>query len=263
MLVPWRSFAAFALAMWLLLQTSGNGSAKSRRPAPRQDSQSAQQAPHADQRGTEQFPFIIKVLPAAQAQEKSNADGAKGPENWNDTWGLSDKIAVIASIVGFLQFLALFATVWVMVRNGRRQLRAYLSIKRAAREGPHRPAPKFNLIFKNCGQTPAYNGTNWGDVQVREFPLTSALIPPEKKIIGRFETPPTSAFTVWDTEEDTISISAEQANEFDNGKIAFYIFGRLDFVDAFHKKRWLQFRFRYSSECVSNGRLINEEIKSN
>jgi hypothetical protein len=46
----------------------------------------------------------------------------------NDAWGLADKIAVIASIVAFLQFLVLVATWGVMVRHGRRQLRAYVFV---------------------------------------------------------------------------------------------------------------------------------------
>jgi hypothetical protein len=46
-------------------------------------------------------------------------------------WGLSDKIAVIASVAAFLQFVVLFATVWVMIVNGRRQLRPYVVVQSA------------------------------------------------------------------------------------------------------------------------------------
>jgi hypothetical protein len=42
---------------------------------------------------------------------------------------MSDKIAVIASAVAFLQFLAMIATVFVMRRTAQRQLRAYVHIE--------------------------------------------------------------------------------------------------------------------------------------
>ena len=42
------------------------------------------------------------------------------------SWGTSDKIAIIASIAGLLQVAALIVTVVIMIRNGRRQLEAYV-----------------------------------------------------------------------------------------------------------------------------------------
>jgi hypothetical protein len=44
-------------------------------------------------------------------------------------------------------------------------------------------APQFQLVFKNCGQTPAYKGRYWTDIQVHEVPLTSDLVASEKKTI--------------------------------------------------------------------------------
>jgi hypothetical protein len=122
-----------AAATTLVAAFHSNSWGQSQEP-PRQDSQSTQQQPNANQRGTEQSPFIIQIQPAPQTQEKPSTGGEKGPEKrsdtwlfgWLDGWNLSDKIAGIASVAAFLQFLALIATVWIMVRNGRRQLRAYV-----------------------------------------------------------------------------------------------------------------------------------------
>jgi hypothetical protein len=62
---------------------------------------------------------------------------------WFEGWNLSDKIAAIASVVAFLQFTALIATFWIMVRNGRRQLRAYVLPHDAGLyEGMMRPSPE-------------------------------------------------------------------------------------------------------------------------
>jgi hypothetical protein len=78
---------------------------------------------------------------------------------WFDGWGLSDKIAVIASAVAFLQFLALIATVFVMRRTGQRQLRAYI-VAGATDVDIHGPENEVSvssvISIKNTGQTPAH-----------------------------------------------------------------------------------------------------------
>jgi len=75
-------------------------------------------------------------------------------------WELADKIAVIASVVAFLQFLALVATVWVMVRNGRRQIRAYVFVDHGSFElmttDKNRLFIRGLVSIKNYGQTPGY-----------------------------------------------------------------------------------------------------------
>jgi hypothetical protein len=169
----------FTLWLMVLLTLAGMCWAKSKRPSeqpPRQESQSSQPRPNTDQRGTDESPFVIKVLPAPQAQEKPNTDLAKSPENRSDTWGLSDKIAIIAIAVGFLQFLALFATVWVMVRNGRRQLRAYVFISKAEiSDIMSNQNLTAKIAVRNFGQTPAYNVETSIGIQTAQFPLVMKL----------------------------------------------------------------------------------------
>ena len=71
---------------------------------------------------------------------------------------LSDKIAATAIIVGFLQFVALVATVAVMTVTARRQLRAYVLVKGARLEhwdNVDDPAIA-TVVVRNYGQTLAY-----------------------------------------------------------------------------------------------------------
>src|SRR6266568_1179790 len=112
-------------------------------------------------------------------------------------WGLSDKIALIATVAAFLQFVALVVTIFVMISSSRRQLRAYVggdvgssgnvanpivvggqAIKPTGAEITN-PAcgPVAYVQIKNAGQTPAYEIVHWGNMCVREYPLTSALPP--------------------------------------------------------------------------------------
>jgi hypothetical protein len=149
-------------------------------------------------------------------------------------------------------------------RTAERQLRAYLSIEKAIRVDSHSLSPEFLISFKNRGQTPAYSGKNWVDVKVGERPLTTILVRSDTVALDKFELTPGHEFTVHQINgEKSISISTEQTTEFNDGKIAFYVFGQLDFIDAFGKARWLKFRFRYGSESVARGHLTTEEVQSN
>src|SRR5260370_40088018 len=102
-------------------------------------------------------------------------------QTWFVGWTSSDKIAVIASVVGFLQFLALMATYQIMRRNTQRQLRAYVGVVRGELiniDGDDQI--EATVIVKNSGQTPAREVVMWGGMAVRDFPLREPINPPEK-----------------------------------------------------------------------------------
>ena len=152
-----------------LTAPSDNGGARS------QMTEGAQQQTKRDQRGSEQAPFVVKILTAEQTQKESPSNSGKGPQNPDDSWGFSTKIAIFATIAGFCQFVALVVTVWVMIRNARRQLRAYVLPENAAMwEGttltPPQPErtniPGFAMVIKNSGQTPAYRVTSFAQIAV-------------------------------------------------------------------------------------------------
>jgi hypothetical protein len=120
------------LGMALLHAMMVDSSGQSRQEPPRQNPGGTQQRTNTEQRDTDQVPpSIIKKLPAEDIQQKPAADEQKGPDNRSDTWALSDKIAVIASIVALLQFFALVGTLFVLMSTARRQLRAYVLISSA------------------------------------------------------------------------------------------------------------------------------------
>ena len=101
----------------------------------------------------------------------------------------SDKVAVGAVLFAALQFVALVATIVVMVRTGRRQLRAYvfsdtgdiINVAKPMEDVPDGKEPpkgalRWNnlgpvavLRTRNTGQTPAYEMIHWAAIQLREF----------------------------------------------------------------------------------------------
>jgi len=175
--------AYLAIAVWALLGSVSWG--QSQEP-PRQNRDSAQQHPETNQRGTEQSPFIIQIQPP-YAQEKAETSRKDGPNEWFYGWTLSDRIAAVATIAAFLQFLALAGTIGVLLLTARRQLRAYVYPDNAGLyEGmmltppipQHANEPGATQIWRNTGQTPALRVVSWGQLEVIEPINEDKLIVP-------------------------------------------------------------------------------------
>ncbi|VTZ28510.1 hypothetical protein MPC1_9370002 [Methylocella tundrae] len=168
-------------------------------------------------------------------------------------WHLSDKIAAITTIAALLQFIALIFTLFVMVRNGRRQLRAYVFPNDACiyegtmLEPPimvHKNKPGVLLNFRNCGQTPAYNVVSWADLEIAEPLNEEKLVAPklEQKFPASLGANSVMSKTIWYRR----SLTENEISDINNGAKAIYLFGRIEYQDAFKKKRATNFRLRYN-----------------
>jgi hypothetical protein len=223
-----------------------------RRP-PNQESESPRQPTNNEQRGSEQSPFIIKVLPSEKTQNESPGGGHKGLGNRDNSWGLSDKIAVIASIVAFLQFVALIGTVLVMVLNGRRQLRAYVApenmgIFEGNMVSPPQPArinvPGIAMLIKNSGQTPAYKVVSLAKIAViavQDEKIALVLPPMEERFSNTLSAGSTFSKSLWFDRPLTPTEIADIVT----GARAIYLYGRIEYQDAFKKRRFTNFRYQY------------------
>jgi hypothetical protein len=242
----------------LALATADGAMAQSPK-AKGQNPQGAQQQPQPEQRGTDQAPFIVKIQQPEQAQAKSEAGSAQRPEQrgsgWLSGWTLSDQIAAIASLVAFFQFLALIGTVWVMVVNGRRQLRAYVFLESssltdgATLEPPNDAfvnVPGCIMQFRNSGQTPAYQVVTWAAIDVIEPINQNKLIVPKLLIVGpgylgaNGTMPKMVRLPRVLTEEEIDDIRA--------GRREIYVYGRIEYRDAFKRKRFSNFRLHYGGQ---------------
>jgi hypothetical protein len=177
---------------------------------------------------------------------------------WFDGWSLSDKIAVIASVVAFLQFIALIATVFVMRRTAQRQLRAYVMIKSVRIDNVIIGGkPEVLITLRNSGQTPAREVTHWAKLVFSTFPEISELMP------GRDvrETLPTSFIAPGgklrlNTGIDlplngpTIKAIADQSH-------ALYVKGEVRYVDAFGVKRATDFFLFCTGALAANGTMAS------
>jgi|SRR5579862_584756 len=214
-----------------------------------QKSESTKQV-NPEPRGSEQAPLVIKLLPPEHAPIESTE---KATGNLRSGWGLSDKIAVIASVVAFLQFAALVWTVIVMVLNGRRQLRAYvgpeniglfegnmMSPPQAARVN----VPGIAMLIKNSGQTPAYKVVSWAQIAVipvKDEHLQLALPKMEERFSNTLSAGSTFNKSLWFDRP----LTATEIADLGTGVRAIYLYGRIEYQDAFKKRRFTNFRFHY------------------
>jgi hypothetical protein len=189
---------------------------------------------------------------------------------------LTDKIAVGATIAGFLQFLALLFTIGIMVRNGRRQLRAYVmaeignivnvanpdkskgpKFKTGAELAHPEWGPIVRIQIKNTGQTPAYAVVHWAELFYREFPLKSSL-PPMPLEEGLNRSPIGPGIAITKTLFFGPPLTEVQIKGLKSGTAAIYCQGIIRYRDAFLKRHFTRYRLMHGA---MGGRIgVNTEF---
>src|ERR1035437_6208915 len=86
--------AAFASDSW----------GQSKQKIPREEPKTAQQPAASDQRGTEQSPTIVKIIPTPKTAEKAEADRQEREDKSKSDWSLV-KLTGALAFIGFLQLL--------------------------------------------------------------------------------------------------------------------------------------------------------------
>ncbi len=142
------------------------------------------------------------------------------------------------------------AAVNVAQDTAKRQLRAYVSVAGLARtKDPGEVAGAGFAVWvdvKNEGQTPAYDVFHWAKIDLREFPLNGGFD------IHCIENPSRCILSSGDkniafpTFKRDLTPLEEQAI-LSNGK-AVYVYGEIDYRDAFGKRHMTQFRFRCNGQ---------------
>jgi hypothetical protein len=213
-----------------------------------QKSGSPQQQAAPEQRAANQAAPVVIVQKAAETAHKPEADNDHGPNNRSNAWTLSDKIAAIAIVVGFLQFVALVATVQVMTATARRQLRAYVLVKGARLENwdsVDDPAIA-TVVVRNYGQTPAYSVDSFVGIAPHNYPLTIEVKAPENlKTVKSILAPGGEHIFRVPTRR---ALEADEIVLVSSGEAAIYVVGRISYVDAFKKNRVTNFLLFYGGE---------------
>jgi hypothetical protein len=123
-----------------------------------------------DQHDAAPAPVVIKIQNTNNGRGESDPRGDEQPNKRPEGWTLGDKIAGIASLVAFLQFLALITTVAVMIYAARRQLRAYVTVDSVSIQ-PVLGGWNSTVVLKNSGGTPAKDVESWCEIDIKVLPL--------------------------------------------------------------------------------------------
>src|ERR1700733_5528294 len=163
-----RSLLGLLIVVLLL---SGSAAHSQRSQQNGQETQSTQQPTATDQRGTDQSPLVVNVLPPEAAEDKAKHEAAdRAPKDKLDRNPV--RLAIASIVVAFLQFVAIgiqAVFLWFAFqaaksavnetrRIGEAQVRAYVSIKSAGiGYSGKEQLPFVHFVARNTGQSPARN----------------------------------------------------------------------------------------------------------
>lgn len=199
--------------------------------------------------------------------EQKADDGAKvhEPQNYGERLvrfiERREKFITAASTIFIAAFTVLlaFATffLWSATRdlvddakhNAERQLRAYVFIEGIKMTTVGRIV-RADLSLKNFGQTPAYDLVV--NIGMSSRGANDVFVPPEPEDIELDKLPVGPGMVI--STSNQLEVPADN-NELlpalDQGQAVVYVFGRVDYIDAFKVPRYLIFRQRASK--LSNG----------
>jgi hypothetical protein len=156
---------------------------------------------------------------------------------------------VLATATLFL-WLSTRRLVWGAEDTAQRQLRAYISVN-PSEISRITPTETFHFAFVllNGGSTPAYSVGQVGELQLTEHPLPENFpfpnLPPERKSLTMVPPRIPSIGHLLATSKFTKDEIIEILTGAPEGGRRLYIFGHVDYIDAFKKKHWTRFCFSF------------------
>jgi hypothetical protein len=245
-----------------------------RQETPQNERGTAQGEQHGDSIGDEPPPLIALKLLTTAGRHEISAYCAQKPKNQSQDWThgyICDVKITDAYLAWFNGLLVLVTggligvgvlTIWKMRDTEERQLRAYVfaEIEKAQRNA--NGAWKFGVIYRNSGQTPAYDFSAWLQADVFNEPAgeENFVLKPGGAPFSVAPLPPGQFVT----SEGAFDVLMAEYGEIRAGRKGFYVFGELTFIDAFKTKRRVRFRFVNNLQ-TGPGRMLyadrgNEEI---
>lgn len=158
-----------------------------------------------------------------------------------------DNNAAITAVATVLLTIVTGGLVFVGYRQivtTRAQLRAYVWAVPAIVDNKSLGAGKLRITFKisNAGATPAYQLTNSAVLIIERFPLRPNYPFPVLPSLEKSKSVLYPHTSVEGHAENQIAFTSDQMNEIAaSTEKRVYIFGRIDYVDAFRDPRWAKF----------------------
>ena len=212
-------------------------------PPPSQSTEAGQQS-QADKRGTEETPFIVKVL---ESEQKTSADQRREAEKASNDASLAlftERVVwatVALSVIGFFQLIVfgwqgfqLYCTVNSFLGSERAFVKMSHPAPGIARE-PSTGRFRFKIGIKNFGRTPA----TISDVLLNRLVLPKGSALPGKPPYERQDGPIPKAFLVAGEEmfyERNYQITPAEMIAVKDHHYDLYLIGYVDYIDQFGKR---------------------------
>lgn len=248
------------IAAWLLIGNAAH-SQQLRKPPENPPSHAAQGAQN-DNRGTGEPPLAVKIIPSPKTDQEATDEKAEREDKNSADWWMV-KLTFGLMIVGIAQFsvfvlqLIIFGlqakrlkeTIEKMDETAIRELRAYVSGEvgkdinsSVVAELTPKTAARVVIVNYNHGRTPAYQVEVNAAIDVLPYPLPPNFILPEYIIVA----PPSKTVIHPDGHTGYNARSFAPVTDFQMSQIArgshkLYVFGKIDYVDAFSVKRETKF----------------------
>jgi hypothetical protein len=196
-----------------------------------------------EQRGTEQAPMVIKILPPTESKEPTaNPDPHENDmTHWAEQW-LQHWPEILLALFTLGLWVATAQLVSGAKDTARRQLRAYISIT-SVRKVPNTlnaSLPAYEIDFRNSGQTPAYAIKTWRAIGTSRKPLLEPLAPPPDGVRDTDVALGIGAKQSMKIEKSS-PISQRESDEWGAGTAALYVWGKVEYSDVFKKQHFTNF----------------------
>lgn len=214
------------------------------------------------QPGSEGTPLVVQVTGAPSREElaKDHRDDARRhdvDQRWVIGIGVTAILAALAQAVVLIwQIVYLRGTLGHAQISSERELRAYVFPRGAdLLDGrfavPVQKAlvnqPGAFVAIQNYGQTPAYKLVSWADIAVIDVMAEDKLsVPIPVAFQSASSVPPGGAISK--LRRLPRKITAQEAAGIAAGSHGIFIYGRAEYVDAFGKNRFTNFRLSYTGQ---------------
>lgn len=220
---------------------------KSSQPKQKQP-QSLNQGTGQDQRGTEQSPIVIKVLPTPKTEAEAEQDRKQREEESalkHETMAIGRTQAdssLWQAVILFVQLIILGVQTFVLYKtftNSQMQLRAYVFIEGVELKNISAGSPlDVKIRIRNYGSTPAYELTQ--HVNMAFGPVfVGGHIPATSGEPSRTNLAHNNYLDMFPTHEE---LTAEQLTDLQNGTTKLWVYGELHYRDIFKKPHTTTFR---------------------
>jgi hypothetical protein len=147
-------------------------------------------------------------------------------------------------------------SVEIMQDTAKRQLRAYLSVDRAAIDFPEPGVPRIAVVIKNCGQTPAHEVRHWIHHWILPYPLVEELPEaPDGFVMSSALIGAGGVSEMEFTRPDPIE-PKHLLPQLGTAMGTIYVYGKVTYKDVFGQEQFMRYRFMFGGpEPVKAGKL--------